>query len=173
MNLQLQTLEWPQLGDLAMGRPNLGINSNVMVYRLMQMSLRKAMEAQYGVEMSNELFFNAGKIAGSAFCISNLNIELSFYDFIANIQQLFKDLGVGILRIEESDELALKMVLTIEEDLDCSGTPVIGRTLCQYDEGLLTGIFESYTGKSVEVREIECWGTGHQICRFVIQPSHE
>lgn len=173
MNLQLNALEWPQLGDVVIGRPNLGINSNVMVYRLMQMSLRTAMEAQYGVDVSNELFFKAGRIAGSAFCLSNLNIELSFYKFIAHVQQQFKDLGVGILRIEESDELALTMTLTIEEDLDCSGMQAIGRTLCQYDEGLLAGIFESYTGKSVKVREIECWGTGHQICRFVIHPEHE
>ncbi|MEA4934625.1 MAG: 4-vinyl reductase, partial [Lawsonibacter sp.] len=35
-----------------------------------------------------------------------------------------------------------------------------------YDEGFLSGVLESYSGKKYEVREIDCWANGSRVCRF-------
>ena len=63
---------------------------------------------------------------------------------------------------EESGEI----VLTVGEDLDCSGLPVTGEEVCTYDEGFLAGILEAYTGSEYHVREIDCWANGNRTCRF-------
>ena len=56
--------------------------------------------------------------------------------------------------------------LTVEEDLDCSGLPVSGETVCDYDEGFIAGVLEAYTKKAFHVKEIDCWASGGRVCRF-------
>ena len=62
----------------------------------------------------------------------------------------------------------LAFIVTVSEDLDCSGLPITGETVCDYDEGFIEGIFETYTGKKFQVKEIDCWSTGDRTCRFTI-----
>ena len=52
------------------------------------------------------------------------------------------------------------------EDLDCSGLPITGEVVCNYDEGFIAGILHVYTGQVYDVREIDCWATGDRTCRF-------
>ncbi|MCI7812595.1 MAG: 4-vinyl reductase [Robinsoniella sp.] len=73
---------------------------------------------------------------------------------------------LGILRIEKFDRETGKMILTISEDVDCSGLPMLGETVCNYDEGILSGILTSYTKKDYNAIEIDCWATGDRVCRF-------
>jgi predicted hydrocarbon binding protein len=53
-----------------------------------------------------------------------------------------------------------------DEDLDCSGLPITNETICNYDEGFIAGILNAYTGKTYEVRELDCWANGDRVCRF-------
>jgi len=57
-------------------------------------------------------------------------------------------------------------VMTVGEDLDCSGLPITGETICHYDEGFIAGILKAYTKQNYVVREVDCWSTGARICRF-------
>lgn len=45
-----------------------------------------------------------------------------------------------------------------------------GRTLCGFKEGLLEAIFESKLAQNVNVREVECFGTGAASCVFEVFP---
>lgn len=63
-----------------------------------------------------------------------------------------------------------ELVLTVSEDLDCSGLPVFGETVCDYDEGFIAGIFEEYAGKKITAKEVDCWATGDRTCRFEVKP---
>ena len=74
--------------------------------------------------------------------------------------------GIGIFRMEASDMEALTFTMTVEEDLDCSGLPEGMGEICVYDEGFLQGILESFCGKSLTVREVDCWASGDRVCRF-------
>ena len=58
------------------------------------------------------------------------------------------------------------MILTVSEDADCSGLPLLGETVCNYDEGFIGGILSAYTGKEYTATEIDCWATGDRVCRF-------
>ena len=59
--------------------------------------------------------------------------------------------------------------MTVSEDFDCSGLPEQGRQICPYDEGLIAGLLESFTGSAFKVKEVDCWCTGDRTCRFTAE----
>ena len=160
--------EWKDLGDLAVGRPNLGTTTHVLVYRLMQYTLRDVLEKNWGPVKTNDFFIEAGQKAGEEFCKNLLDCSLDFDGFTADLAQKLEQYGMGLLRVEKADLNKFSFVLTIAEDLDCSGLPYSGVAFCDYDEGFLSGIMNQYTGKSFDVKEIDCWGTGDRTCRFTV-----
>jgi predicted hydrocarbon binding protein len=164
------TFSWEELGDLNTGRPNLGKTTDVAIYRLMQYTMRKVLEARFGDEVGREVYRDAGKLAGMAFCRQFLNLTLSPDAFIGQLNQQLIDHKIGILRMEKADLETLHLVMTVSEDLDCSGLPVTGFTVCDYDEGFIAGIMELYLGREFHVKEVDCWSTGDRTCRFDIKP---
>ena len=157
---------WENLGDIKKGRGELGQEMPVMVYRLMQYTMLDVLSRAYGSETANERFRQAGHLAGAEFARHALDLETDFSAFAAGLQKALKDLKIGILRMESFAEDTGEIVLTVAEDLDCSGIPVTDETVCYYDEGFLAGILEVYTGKEYTVREIDCWANGDRVCRF-------
>ena len=161
--------EWKDLGNIAEGRPNLGPNTKVAVYRLMQYTMRSILVDYYGLEKAKQIFIDAGKLAGIEFCKNTLDTSLNINEFIAQLHDKLLEYEIGILQIEKANLDKMKFVVTVSEDLDCSGLPIYGNTVCDYDEGFLEGIFLVYTGKSFKVKEIDCWSTGERTCRFTIE----
>ena len=161
---------WNQLGDINIGRGNLGENMPVIVYRLMQYTLLDVLSKGLGLDEANDFFRSAGYLAGTEFSKNVLNINLDFNSFISHLQETLKTLKIGILRMEATNLETGEVVLTIGEDLDCSGLPVTNENLCVYDEGFLAGILEFYTGKKYKVEEVDCWASGDRVCRFKGKP---
>ena len=160
---------WQNLGNIATGRPNLGHLVPVAVYRLLQYTMRDVLVDRLGATVANELFIQAGKLAGSEFCRARLDCSRPFAEFVAQLQQVLKEQAIGILRIEKANLATMEITLTLAEDLDCSGLPVTNETVCHYDEGFLAGVFETYTGKPFTAWEIDCWASGDRVCRFIAQ----
>ncbi|RUM40596.1 MAG: 4-vinyl reductase [Desulfocapsa sp.] len=157
---------WNDLGDIEKGRPAMGELTHVAVYRLMQFTLRDVLIKRYGPETAGKIFYEAGKNAGHSFCQNLLDTSKPLDAFIAELQKSLKDLGVGILRVEQADEEKSFFVLAVAEDLDCSGLPMIDETVCDYDEGFIAGILGEYAGKPFHVKEVDCWASGDRVCRF-------
>ncbi len=157
---------WEPVGDIIDGRKNLGVEMPVFVYRLFQFTIKDVIAKQLGAEQTMEIFRDAGKLAGIEFATHMLDLTLDFKNFIAQLQKVLKECKVGILRIEEFDIETGRAMLTVAEDLDCSGLPVTGDTVCHYDEGFLAGVLVAYTKKDYVVTEIDCWATGSRVCRF-------
>lgn len=157
---------WNLLGNMAEGRPNLGNDMPLEIYRLMQLTLRDVLEQRYGAEQADAIFFAAGKLAGTEFHKNRVAERMDLGLFTKKIPALLQEMKVGIVRIEELDIARGLVILTIAEDLDCSGMPELGYGSCVYDEGFLAGLLESATGRSFSVKEIDCWCTGERICRF-------
>ena len=161
---------WSMLGDIEAGRPNLGPMMHLAVYRLMQYTLRDIIIRDFGVETADRLFYEAGKKAGEEFCRNLLGEAKDLQAFCAAVQQQMKELGIGIFRVESADYERGSFVITVAEDLDCSGLPVCDEQICIYDEGFLAGLLLAYTGRDFVVKEVDCWGTGDRICRFTAEP---
>jgi uncharacterized protein len=162
--------DWSMLGDVSEGRPNLGQTTDVLVYRLMQFTLRDVLIRDYGVEATRRVFFDAGKSAGQHFSQNVIPSGLSFPAYLGALQEALKQLRVGILRVEKSDQDLLQFTITVAEDLDCSGLPVSDEEICTYDEGFIAGLLEAYTDREFSVREVDCWCSGDRVCRFEARP---
>lgn len=154
------------IGDIGIGRENLGEEMPVSVYRLFEFTMKDILIEKYGKEEAIEIFRSAGKRAGSYFTKQLLDVNQDLNSFVTELQEKLKDLKIGILRVESVDEGAQHLVVSVSEDLDCSGLPVMGEAVCNYDEGFLMGILKEYTNKEYEVIEVDCWAKGGRVCRF-------
>lgn len=161
-----KSFSWDKLGDIKLGRGDLGEEMPVSVYRLMQYTLLDVLSSELGLEKANKYYWSAGHLAGVEFAKNMLDLSLDFDSFLSNLQETLKMMKIGILRMEFFDPENGEIVLTVGEDLDCSGLPITNETVCVYDEGFISGILETYTSKKYEVKEIDCWANGDRVCRF-------
>jgi len=157
---------WENLGNIREGRGDLGDEMPVLVYRLMQYTMLDVLSKAFGVDQANEYFRQAGYLAGTEFAKNVLDMNVGFNAFVANLQKALEDLKIGILRMEAFDTETGDIVLTVGQDLDCSGLPITNENVCVYDEGFIAGIVEAYTGKKYTVHEVDCWASGDRVCRF-------
>jgi predicted hydrocarbon binding protein len=162
--------------DLSLSRPTLGPTMRVEAYRLFQFTLRDILERHYGTETADGLFREAGVLAGRNFYEQYLAGAGSLGELSAAIENAFEELGIGIFRVESAggpagDGDRGNIILTVDEDLDCSGLPDTREVVCVYDEGFIQGILECFTGIGFSVREIDCWCTGARTCRFEARVS--
>ncbi len=161
------SFQWEHLGDIENGRPNLGNKTSVAIYRLMQYTLRDIAAKHTDAETVRKIFFEAGHLSGKAI-YENLIVKAEdFNDLIAKFQNILTALNIAILRMESADLEKMEFTMSIYEDLDCSGLPVADNAVCTYDEGLIAGVLEAYSGQKFNVVEIDCWCTGERTCRFL------
>lgn len=164
--METEAFSWGDIGDIDAGRRNLGEDMPVYVYRLFQFTLKDALIRKFSKQEAIEIFRLSGEIAGMEFANHMLDLTLPFNEFTVHLQDVLRDSKIGILRIEKFDPETGHAVLTVSEDLDCSGLPVTGETVCNYDEGFLAGVLKAYTQKDYVVTEVDCWATGSRVCRF-------
>lgn len=159
-------LMWDAIFSIEEGRRKLGEEMPVAFYRMFEYSIRDTLTQMYGKESMIKIFRTAGEKAGREFYLRNLDGSLMLNDFLAQLQQKLMEYKVGMLRVEKFDARTGHAVLTVGEDLDCSGFPDSGETVCNYDEGFIAGILKAYTKKEYIVTEIDCWANGSDVCRF-------
>ena len=150
--------------------PNMGDPIGLIPYRMLQYTVRDVVEQKIGTEPCNQLFYDAGEVAGYLF-FDGFMAEfkgLPLNGFVGELQRILKELGVGVLRVEKADPEKGEFTLTVSEDLDCSGLPDLGLEVCNYDEGFIAGIFFKYTGVAFKAKEVDCWCSGDRTCRFVV-----
>ncbi len=147
-------------------RGNLGEELPVLVYRMLEYSLKDELVQRYGKDTQVDIFRSAGRTAGEYFAKHMLDTNQPMDAFVNQLQNKMKELKIGVLRIEDVDEESGKIILTVAEDADCSGLPVLGETVCNYDEGFIAGVLSTYSGKMYTAVEVDCWATGDRVCRF-------
>jgi len=157
---------WDSLNNIKEGRGDMGEEMPVLVYRLMQYTMLDVLAKAHGGDQANEYFRQAGFLAGIEFAKHTLDLKADFNAFLAELQNVLQTMKIGILRMEAFDPETGDIILTVGQDLDCSGLPVTNENVCNYDEGFIAGILEAYTGKKYDVREVDCWASGDRVCRF-------
>ena len=159
------------VGDLKKGRPTLGNMMRVSVYRLLLYSMKAVMTQELGKQKTNELFYNAGKLAGELIFRGILKEGLTGPALFAEIKDMMLQCKIGIFDVKQCDEQTKTFLFVVNEDLDCSGLPIDGETKCSFDEGLISGIMASFYGVEFETKEIGCWATGEKSCIFRCRPA--
>lgn len=160
------SFEWNKLGNIKEGRQSLGEEMPVLVYRLFEYSMKHVLYEEFGPEKTNELFRRSGYIAGKEYALNALPLDATPGEFVSAFTKAMEELKIGIVRIEHADFEKGDFVITVYEDLDCSGLPPTNEVVCNYDEGFLSGVLETYLKHPVTVREVDCWASGERVCRF-------
>ena len=172
MQDRLYAFNWKFIGDIKLGRPNLGQMARLEVYRLFQYTLRDVLEKEYGTKQADCLLYKSGFLAGQEFYRKYIGSCDSVGEFVAKVQTALIDMKIGILHVEQADMERLEFILTVAEDLDCSGLPEIGHAVCTYDEGFIAALFQEFAGRPFEAKETDCWCTGDRTCRFHVKPAN-
>lgn len=162
------TYDWHDIGDIYLGRPNLGDMVPVKMYRMLLYSIRDILTKEFDKDFADTILYKSGMLVGEKFCKDNLDTSLELNDFFTELRGVLIEHKIGILRIEKVDMENLEFELSIAEDLDCSGLPFLDDAVCNFDEGFIAGIMKAYTGKDMKVKEIDCWATGGRVCRFLV-----
>lgn len=166
MSETVRPFAWNDIGNIELGRPAIGDKMHVSVYRMFYYSLANIIEKNCGKEAAKHMLVEAGQNAGREFCRHVLNPGLPPEDFFDLFKQKALELGMGLLEVEHADYVNMIFILTVSEDLECSGVSPTGETVCHYDEGLIMGILEVFMGRQFVVKETDCWSTGSWTCRF-------
>lgn len=159
-------IEWIELRDISTARQNLGAAIPLYIYRLAMFSIKNELAIHFEELEVIKFLQKAGYRAGVEYTKHMLNTHLPFDKFLSELQVKLEESKIGILRIESLNNQTGDIVLTISEDADCSGMPITGETICNYDEGFLSGILSTYSQKDYIVKEVDCWANGARVCRF-------
>jgi hypothetical protein len=60
------------------------------------------------------------------------------------------------------------LTIRIYDCFECVNIPVIGRSACSFDSGILDAIFSAHFKQDMESNEIKCYAKGDEYCSFVI-----
>lgn len=134
---------------LSILRPKLGDKAGVALYRLLRLV---ALEDIIG-RGAGATAYVAGKKLGGNLGITKLEQFL----------ELCSAISLGVIRVPVMT--ASKIYVDVFECVTCSGMAPVGRTLCQFEAGIVAGVVQAVTGKQAKAREVTCiGGLGHDSC---------
>jgi predicted hydrocarbon binding protein len=147
---------WDIIGDLQAGRPNLGDHIYLLLYRLMQYTFRKVSVQKFGDLESDQLFRNAGNLAGMFFFERFLKSykDLPNEEFLAKVRAILDEYGVLFVRIDSVDTNNDTFTLSDATGIDGAGLNLLNTDDCHFDVGFVEGIFFKYTGKEFHAATI-------------------
>ncbi|MGA9140704.1 MAG: V4R domain-containing protein [Methanocella sp.] len=123
--------------------------------------VRSGMES-YGVDTSPALK-KIGRDVGRMLAPRFKATEASA--LLAEVSAFWAAEGLGHVTILKGDVPSI----IVDDCFDCSAMPDIGRTQCSMDEGILEAIIEEKLKVQCSIQETECYGTGHDHCKFIIK----
>lgn len=123
--------------------------------------IRCGMES-YGVDTRpalKKMGRDVGKVLASNFKSTTLPGLLS------EVARFWESQGLGSVRAVKGDI----PTIVVDDCFDCSTMPNVGYTQCSLDEGMLEAIVEEKLKVRCSIEEVECYGTGHDHCKFIIK----
>ncbi len=147
--------------DLVLNKLITSVDNELDFFKTMCHTVRYGLEA-YGVNPRPVMKMIGNDIGKK---LSELFVSDSLDDLLPEMADFWKSHNLGIVEVSGHDPLTI----SVYECYDCSDMPDVGRTLCALDEGLLEGIFDVGLNLTTRVEEVECFGTGYDHCKFIIE----
>ena len=88
-----------------------------------------------------------------------------------DLRLLLADYKMGIVDVfnEKQEDDGKTMDIRVYECIECVDLPNIGKPLCYFEAGIITGVFKELTKKDVIAEEKRCWTSGFSFCQFDVQ----
>jgi uncharacterized protein len=98
---------------------------------------------------------------------SNL-VKQKIVTSLDDLSSLLADYKIGILDVfnEKQEDDGKTMDIRVYECIECADLPNIGKPLCYFEAGIITGVFKEITKKDVIAEEKRCWTSGFSFCQF-------
>ena len=98
---------------------------------------------------------------------SNL-VRQKIINSIEELGTFLADYKIGIVDVfGENEEDGIKTIdIRVYECIECSDLLNIGKPMCFFEAGVITGIFKEFTKKDVIAEELRCWTSGYSFCQF-------
>ncbi|NJD99836.1 hypothetical protein E3E26_08600 [Thermococcus sp. LS1] len=104
-------------------------------------------------------------LRGAGLKLAKRLVESGEVKSLDDLPKVFLNQKIGLLDILEESFNRIK--LNIYECMSCYHAVPIGRTLCDFEAGLIQGIIEELVGRNI-TREIYCQGLGYSFCGFEV-----
>lgn len=108
------------------------------------------------------ILYNAGIRVGQTFNEQLQNNVTK--NLLENLSEFWKNNKLGQIFVENLQPLTIR----IYDCFECVNIPVIGRSACSFDSGILDAIFSAHFKQDMESNEIKCYAKGDEYCSFVI-----
>ncbi|HEX2957008.1 MAG TPA: V4R domain-containing protein [Chitinispirillaceae bacterium] len=148
-------------------RKTLGDTVPLSLFRALRMGAYEGMKEVTG-RGASAIITRGGLLVGRNLGIQILKNNMSVQDYLAGVVATCKELSIGYVSVIDGD-LKSFVVVKVEECVTCSNVPDIGETICHFEGGVISGIFEMFTKKMVRSTEIECCAKGNSACVFDVR----
>lgn len=155
--------------DLAVGnvdvRTQLGGTVPVEIFRILRLH---GFEPLFG-KSSNAITMSCGRDLGLRIGAGILPQCNSLESYVNHIVAFFSDNNIGMVSLSKNSS---DFIVQVDECVSCAGLPNIGKCICGFEGGIISGIFQSYFNQSFFVKEIKCWANGDNTCQFLVKDSN-
>ncbi|AIJ06290.1 4-vinyl reductase 4 [Methanocaldococcus bathoardescens] len=146
------TLEFPIKQILSMGgRKRFGRDVDISIFRILRfINLRKYI----GVDNETLMYY-----FGKELC---RNLKFNNFDELSDFYEKYK---LGEIQMISENPIKIR----IYDCVSCAGMLNVGKPLCHFEAGFLSGYMENTFNKKSYVIETHCWGLGNEFCQFEIK----
>ncbi|KXS40731.1 MULTISPECIES: sigma 54-interacting transcriptional regulator [unclassified Candidatus Frackibacter] len=127
-------------------------------YSNLENNLKDALNILNSEQQSNvvieEMYYNTAKNIGS-------RLNISSYD---QLTEKLSMLGLGQVRVNLISEE--KIIIRLYECFTCSSMDYIGKNICHFEAGIISGAVSTIINQEVEAVETRCCGLGDNFCEF-------
>ena len=101
---------------------------------------------------------------------SNL-VQQNIVKSIDDLKSLLADYKMGIVDVfdEKHEDDGETIDIRVYECIECADLPNIGKPVCYFEAGIITGVLKELTKKDVTAEEKRCWTNGFSFCQFDIK----
>ncbi|MBD3316076.1 MAG: hypothetical protein GF344_09830 [Chitinivibrionales bacterium] len=147
-------------------RKDLGATVPVEIFRILRLH---GFEPLFG-KSSNAITMSCGRDLGlkigSAIMIEHPTLE----SYVNNVVAFFAENNIGLVSLRPEGS---EFIVQVDECVSCAGVTNIGKCICGFEGGIISGIFQAFFAGSFYVKEMKCWANGDTTCEFLVKDLKE
>ncbi|MEQ1530999.1 MAG: V4R domain-containing protein [Methylococcales bacterium] len=96
--------------------------------------------------------------------VSAASADKDLESYVGKIEQLCRQLSIGLLIPEKVDLKAGVLELRVDECVSCAGIHNVAAPICHFEAGMVGGIVKTFFNRNVRATETKCNATGDKTC---------